>query len=146
MSNPFSARIEDGRLYGRGAQDMKGSRAACIGAAKMLVDARVRLRGSLVIAAVADEECGSMGTADLVGRCRVDGANVTETTNLAICLAHKGYIWIEVETEGKAAHGSRFRALTSRVEYRHERFQPLVAVDIAHECENERIGFLLNAL
>lgn len=108
MSDPFSADIREGRLYGRGAHDMKGSLAACMGAAKILVDTGARLRGSLVIAAVADEEYGSMGTADLLTRCRVDGAIVTEPTNLEICLAHKGYIWIEVETHGRAAHGSRF--------------------------------------
>jgi acetylornithine deacetylase len=108
MPEPFSAIVRNGRLYGRGAHDMKGSLAACIGAAKALVDARARLKGDLVIAAVADEEYGSLGTTDLVGRYRVDAAIVTEPTNLDICLAHKGYIWIEVETEGKAAHGSRF--------------------------------------
>jgi len=66
MTDPFSAQIRDGRLYGRGAHDMKGSLAACIGAAKILADAGVRLRGDLVIAAVADEEYGSLGTADLI--------------------------------------------------------------------------------
>jgi len=108
MPEPFSASIRDGKLYGRGAHDMKGSLASCIGAVKALVDAGVRLKGDLVIAAVADEEYGSLGTADLIGRYRVDAAIVTEPTNLDICLAHKGYIWIEVETVGRAAHGSRF--------------------------------------
>jgi acetylornithine deacetylase len=108
MPEPFSAEIRDGRLYGRGSHDMKGSLAACIGAAKVLTDAGVRLRGDLVIAAVADEEFGSLGTSDLLARCRVDAAIVTEPTNMAVCLAHKGYIWIEVATYGKAAHGSRF--------------------------------------
>jgi len=108
MPDPFSASVRDGRLYGRGAHDMKGSLASAIGAAKALTDARDRLKGDLVIAAVADEEYGSLGTADLVGRSRVDAAIVTEPTNLDICLAHKGYVWIEVQTVGKAAHGSRF--------------------------------------
>ena len=66
MVNPFGAEVRGGRLYGRGAHDMKGSLAACIGAAKILADAGVRLRGDLVIAAVADEEYGSLGTADLI--------------------------------------------------------------------------------
>jgi acetylornithine deacetylase len=108
MADPFGAEIRDGRLYGRGAHDMKGSLAAGIGAAKMLADSGVRLRGDLVVAAVADEEYGSLGTADLVTRIRTDAAIVTEPTNLEVCLAHKGYIWIDVETLGKAAHGSRF--------------------------------------
>ena len=108
MSEPFSGEVRDGRVYGRGAHDMKGSLAACLGAAKMLADARVALRGDLVVAAVADEEYGSLGTTDLVTRCCPDAAIVAEPTNLQVCLAHKGYIWIEVETTGRAAHGSRF--------------------------------------
>jgi acetylornithine deacetylase len=108
MSDPFSASVRGGRLYGRGAHDMKGSLAACIGATKILVDAGIRLRGDFMIAAVADEEYGSLGTTDLIERYRVDAAIVAEPTNLEICLAHKGYIWFEVETRGKAAHGSRF--------------------------------------
>jgi acetylornithine deacetylase len=108
MADPFSGEVRDGRVYGRGAHDMKGSLAACLGAAKMLSDARVALRGDLLVAAVADEEYGSLGTADLITRCRPDAAIVAEPTNLQICLAHKGYIWIEVETTGRAAHGSRF--------------------------------------
>jgi acetylornithine deacetylase len=108
MADPFGAEIRDGRLYGRGAHDMKGSLAAGIGAAKMLADSGVRLRGDLVVAAVADEEYGSLGTADLITRIKTDAAIVTEPTNLEVCLAHKGYIWIDVETHGKAAHGSRF--------------------------------------
>ncbi len=108
MAAPFAATIEDGRLYGRGAHDMKGSLASCIGAVKALADARVRLRGDVIVAAVADEEYESEGTSRLVERCRPDGAVVTEPTNLQVCLAHKGYAWIEVETIGRAAHGSRF--------------------------------------
>jgi acetylornithine deacetylase len=108
MTDPFSAEIRDGRLYGRGAHDMKGSLAAGLGAAKMLSDAGVRLGGDFVVAALADEEYGSLGTTDLLTMVRTDAAIVTEPTNLDVCLAHKGYIWLDVETHGKAAHGSRF--------------------------------------
>src|SRR5439155_1078560 len=59
-------------------------------------------------AAVADEEYGSLGTSDLVQRVKVDGAIVTEPTALDVCLAHKGYLWIEVKITGRAAHGSKF--------------------------------------
>ncbi len=107
MAEPFSGAIRDGRLYGRGSFDMKGSVAACMAALKALIDARTPLAGDVVVAAVADEEYGSIGTADLAGRIKVDGAIVTEPTSLAICLAHKGYLWIDVETVGRAAHGSK---------------------------------------
>jgi len=109
MAEPFSADFRDGRMYGRGAYDMKGSLAACLGGAKALRDAGVRLRGDLLIAAVADEEYGSLGTTSIIPRRSVDAAIVTEPTSLQVCLAHKGYLWIEVETTGRAAHGSRFQ-------------------------------------
>jgi len=108
MAEPFSGAIRDGKLYGRGAFDMKGSLAACMTAAKTLADAGVRLRGDVLVAAVADEEYGSLGTRDLIGRVHADGAIVTEPTALEVCLAHKGYLWIQVDVAGRAAHGSRF--------------------------------------
>lgn len=108
MSDPFSAQVRDGRVYGRGAYDMKGSLAACLAAIKSLHDAGVELAGDLLIAAVADEEYASIGTAEVLKHHRGDAAIVTEPTELDICLAHKGFIWLEVETVGRAAHGSRF--------------------------------------
>lgn len=108
MDEPFSGALRAGRVYGRGAYDMKGSLAACLAALKALAEAGPRLRGDVLVAAVADEEYASLGTADLLGRYAVDGAIVTEPTDLDLCLAHKGFVWVEVETRGRAAHGSRF--------------------------------------
>jgi acetylornithine deacetylase len=108
MAEPFSGAIRDGKMYGRGSFDMKGSLAACMAAAKALADSGVPLRGDVLVAAVADEEYGSLGTRDLIGRVKVDGAIVTEPTALETCLAHKGYLWIEVTLAGRAAHGSKF--------------------------------------
>jgi len=108
MAEPFSGAIRDGKLYGRGAFDMKGSLAASMAAAKALMDSKTRLRGDVLVAAVADEEYGSLGTSDLIEHVKVDGAIVTEPTALNVCLAHKGYLWIEVEITGRAAHGSKF--------------------------------------
>ncbi len=107
MPDPFSAAIKDGKLYGRGAYDMKGSLAACLAVAKSL-SASDRLKGDVLIAAVADEEYASLGTEEIVRHYKPDAAIVTEPTELTICLAHKGFVWIEVETIGRAAHGSRF--------------------------------------
>jgi acetylornithine deacetylase len=108
MTDALVPVIRDGRLYGRGAYDMKGSLAACLAAVKALADARATLRGDLVLAAVADEEYASLGTAEVVRYGPVDAAVVTEPTELDVCIAHKGFVWLEVETLGKAAHGSRF--------------------------------------
>ena len=108
MNEPFSGAIREGKLYGRGSFDMKGSLAACMTAAKAIADSGVRLAGDLVVAAVADEEYGSLGTMEVIRRTKVDAAIVTEPTALDVCLAHKGYLWIEVEVHGRAAHGSKF--------------------------------------
>jgi acetylornithine deacetylase len=108
MAGALEPAIHDDRLYGRGAYDMKGSLAACLAAVKALVDAKAALRGDVVLAAVADEEYASLGTAEVVRQVPVHAAIVTEPTELDICVAHKGFVWLEVETAGRAAHGSRF--------------------------------------
>jgi acetylornithine deacetylase len=108
MTDPFSAEITDGRMYGRGTYDMKGGLAACIGAVKTVRDAGVTLGGDLLVAAVADEEVTSIGMSEVLVHHSTDAAIVTEPTELEICLAHKGFCWIEVDTIGRAAHGSQF--------------------------------------
>jgi len=108
MDAPFSGEVRDGRVYGRGAFDMKGGLAAMMGAVKALADAGCPHAGEILLAAVADEEHASLGTEDLVRRYRPDAAIVTEPTTLDICLAHKGFAWFEITTRGRAAHGSRF--------------------------------------
>ena len=108
MEAPFSGELRDGRVHGRGAYDMKGGLAAMIAAVKALADAGCPHGGEVLLAAVADEEYASLGTADIAGKYRADGAIVTEPTALDLCLAHKGFAWIQVTTHGRAAHGSRF--------------------------------------
>lgn len=109
MRAPFDPVVAEGRVYGRGAQDMKGGLAAIIGAAAKLAEAGGPRAGRLLIAAVADEEHASAGAEALVQRWRADAAVVTEPTDLAIAVGHKGFGWIEIETRGRAAHGSRPR-------------------------------------
>lgn len=109
MDQPFHPVHREGRLYGRGAQDMKGGVAAMLGAARQLVDERERIHGRLIVAAVVDEEHASIGAEALASAWRADAAVVTEPTDLDIAVAHKGFEWIRVETHGLAAHGSRPR-------------------------------------
>lgn len=107
MHQPFSAEERDGRLYGRGAADMKAGIASMCAAAWRAAQAGTR--GEILIAAVADEEYDSIGTRALLARgIRADAAIVTEPTRLAIMPAHRGFTWIEVEVIGRAAHGSRW--------------------------------------
>ncbi len=107
MAAPFRSVSRDGRVYGRGAQDMKGGLAAMIGAVAQMADAGDLPRGRVVVACVVDEEHASIGAEALVEAQRADAAIITEPTGLAIGVAHKGFEWVEVETRGRAAHGSR---------------------------------------
>lgn len=108
MAAPFSPVIKDGRLYGRGAQDMKGGLAAMIDAARVVRERGPR-RGRVIIAAVIDEEFASVGADALVTAWHADAAVVTEPTDLQIGVGHKGFAWFEIDTQGRAAHGSRPR-------------------------------------
>ena len=105
MVDPFLPRVEGDRLYGRGAQDMKGGVAAMIAAAGVLAPSWTR--GRLIVAAVVDEEHGSVGAEALVREWRADAAIITEPTDLKVAIAHKGFAWFEIATHGRAAHGSR---------------------------------------
>jgi len=109
MEAPFDPVERDGRVYGRGSQDMKGGVAAMIGAAEIIAQSGGLDAGRIIIACVADEEHASIGADALVTKWRADGAVVTEPTDLGIGVAHKGFEWVEIETRGVAAHGSRPR-------------------------------------
>ena len=108
MEAPFSGEVRDGRVYGRGSYDMKGGLAACLAAVKALRDHSAALAGDVLVAAVADEEVASIGTQEVLRHVTADAAIVTEPTEMDVGLAHKGFCWIEVETFGRAAHGSRY--------------------------------------
>lgn len=105
MHDAFNPRVESGLVYGRGAYDMKGSLAAIMVAAAEA--RRLDLAGDLIVTAVADEEVASFGTSAVLERFTADAAIVTEPTELRLCAAHKGFVWLELEVRGVAAHGSR---------------------------------------
>jgi acetylornithine deacetylase len=108
MTAPFDPVERDGRLYGRGSQDMKSGIAAMVDAVRAARDRGFR-KGRLIVAAVVDEEYESLGADALVRAWKADAAVVTEPTDLQIGIGHKGFVWIEIETHGRAAHGSRPR-------------------------------------
>ena len=105
MAAPHAPRIDGDRLYGRGAYDMKAGVAAALMAAREA--SRLELAGDVVVAAVADEEHASLGVQEALRHVTADAAVVTEPTELELAVAHKGFVWSEVEVTGRSAHGSR---------------------------------------
>ena len=108
MTAPFEPAIHDGRMFGRGAYDMKSGMAACMLAVKAAKD--MSLAGDVMLSAVVDEEYGSIGTEALLAeweRWPAHAVLIAEPTELAISIAHRGFVWLEIETFGVAAHGSR---------------------------------------
>lgn len=113
MPDAYRPVVRDGRLYGRGAVDMKGALAAMVASLETLSAPDVAFRGDLVLTAVAGEESGSAGMQALTAGphppgvpARADFAIVGEPTSMKVARAHKGAMWIEVEFEGVATHGS----------------------------------------
>jgi acetylornithine deacetylase len=100
-----SPRIENGKMYARGAYDMKCGVAAMLIAATRA--SKLNLRGDVIVACVSDEEYASIGSFELVKTFKADAAIVTEPTELELVTAHKGFVWLTISVDGKAAHGSR---------------------------------------
>jgi acetylornithine deacetylase len=105
MDRPHEAVVRDGRLYARGAYDMKGGLAAIMVAGAAAT--REGLGGDVIVTAVADEEHSSEGVQSVLRRWHADACIVTEPTHLRACVAHRGFVWAQLETRGRAAHGSR---------------------------------------
>ncbi len=103
---PFEPRLERGRVYGRGSYDMKGGVAAAMAAAAALRDQRIE--GRIIVALVVDEEHSSVGADHFVAHHGADACIVTEPTEGRLILTHKGFVWSDIVTGGRAAHGSRW--------------------------------------
>ena len=107
-------RVADGRMYGRGTYDMKGGVAAVLSCMAAL--AKDPPRGTVLAALVCDEEYASIGAADFVHSYRSDACIVTEPSERRLILAHKGFVWAEIETQGVAAHGSKWETGVSAID------------------------------
>jgi succinyl-diaminopimelate desuccinylase len=107
--DPFGGELREGRLYGRGACDMKGGVAALVAAAGDLARGGEQLKGDLVVALTADEERNCLGADALVTEPlfdRLGAALVAEPTSLRRVIGEKGAFWVEVTFTGKTAHAS----------------------------------------
>lgn len=103
--DPLRPMIENGRMTGRGAYDMKSGVAAAMVTAAWA--RRQRLSGDVIVACVADEEHASRGTEEVLMRYTADAGIVTEPSELQAVLSHKGFAWFDITILGRAAHGSR---------------------------------------
>jgi succinyl-diaminopimelate desuccinylase len=111
--DPFEGVVKDGRVWGRGACDMKGGLAAAVIAVEALIDSGLELPGALEISGTADEESGGYGGVAYLAergwfsRPRVDHVIIPEPLNVdRVCIGHRGVWWAEIETRGRQAHGS----------------------------------------
>lgn len=111
--DPFGGIIADGRVYGRGACDMKGGLAASIVAVEAFLESRPDFPGAIEISGTVDEESGGFGGVAYLAargyfsRPKVDHVIIPEPLNKdRICLGHRGVWWAEIETRGEMAHGS----------------------------------------
>ena len=107
--DPFGGEVINGKMYGRGAADMKSGVASMIASIEAIVKSDTKLNGDLILTAVADEETGSVyGTRHLIETgLKADMAVVSEPTDLRVEIANKGILWAEVTTHGSGAHASR---------------------------------------
>jgi acetylornithine deacetylase len=110
MRDPLAATVDGGRLYGRGSYDMKAGLAAALVACREATAAGIS--GQVLVAAVADEEHSSTGIQAVLDRFNADrispdAAVVTEPTEGEVAVAHKGFVWTQIQVIGRAAHGSR---------------------------------------
>jgi succinyl-diaminopimelate desuccinylase len=110
---PFAADLIDGKIYGRGACDMKGGMASSIIAVEALIDSGIELKGAIEISGTGDEESGGLGGVAYLAekgyfsKDRVDHVIIPEPLNVdRVCLGHRGVWWAEIETHGRIAHGS----------------------------------------
>lgn len=132
---PFAAEVADGRLYGRGATDMKGGLTAILGAVRAIRLAGIRLQGSLQVQSVIGEEDGGIGAFAALARGHVgDAAIICEPTQLAVIPVHAGVTIFRIVVPGRAAHGCvRTEGVSA-----FERFLPIHAALKALEEERNR--------
>ncbi|MGB9521968.1 MAG: M20 family metallopeptidase, partial [Anaerolineales bacterium] len=106
---PFAGAIEDGKVWGRGASDMKGGLAAMVIAAKAIAKSGIRLKGDLILTATAGEEVNMLGAQSLAALPEAkhwQAVVISEPTSNQLGLAERGVLWVEFTTHGKTAHGS----------------------------------------
>ena len=107
--DPFGGDLVDGRIYGRGSCDMKAGLVAALGAVKAILRSGVRLRGNILLGALADEEGMMLGVKHFVRQGwaqKVNAAVICEPEDNRLCIAQKGVMWLRLQAKGKMSHGA----------------------------------------
>ncbi|WP_019119891.1 peptidase [Brevibacillus massiliensis] len=139
--DPFSGEIIDGKLYGRGATDMKGGSLAALLAIKVLQGLGVRLKGDVIFQSVVEEESGGAGTlAAILRGYKADAAIVPEPSNMKIFPKQQGSMWFRLTVKGRAAHGGTRYEGVSAIE------KSLQVVQAVGRLEKERNGRITDPL
>ena len=113
--DPYSGKIENGRMYGRGTTDMKGGNVSLIMAMEAIRQSGIRLKGDVIFQSVIEEESGGAGTLATVLRgYTADAAIIPEPTNLKLFIKQQGSLWFRVVVEGVSAHGgTRYKGVSA---------------------------------
>ena len=139
--DPFSGLIECGKLYGRGATDMKGGNVALLMAIESLIDNGIKLKGDVIFQSVIEEESGGAGTLAAVLRgYHADGAIIPEPTNMKLFPKQQGSMWFRITVTGKAAHGGTRYEGVSAIE------KSLLVIQSLKQLEKNRNGKISDPL
>jgi acetylornithine deacetylase len=131
--HPYSGKVIDGKLYGRGSTDMKGGNLALLLAIQALKETGTKLKGDLYFHSVIEEESGGAGTLAAVLRgYKADAAIIPEPTNMKIFPAQQGSMWFRLTIKGKAAHGGTRYEGVSAIE------KAAIILDALKELEKSR--------
>jgi acetylornithine deacetylase len=132
-SDPFSGHISDGKLFGRGATDMKGGSVALLLAISAIQNIGVTLRGDIIFQSVIEEESGGAGTLAAIERgYKADIAIIPEPTNMKIFPKQQGSMWFQLIVKGKSAHGGTRYEGVSAIE------KSLIVIEKMLELEKKR--------
>lgn len=103
---PFSAHIENNKMFGRGTTDMKGGNVSLLLAMEAIIQSGIKLKGDVIFESVIEEESGGVGTlATLLRGYKADAAIIPEPTNMKLFIKQQGSMWFRVLIEGRSAHG-----------------------------------------
>lgn len=139
---PFSGTITDGKIYGRGAADMKSGLAAMIMAIKAIKKAGIKLKGNLIFLGSAGEETDSIGAFHYLktsGLKDVGAIVIGEPTSCKIKIAEKGALWLQITTFGKVSHGAYPEKGINAIIHMNELLNEILKYKLNFE-ENELLG------